>query len=120
MSLLTQSPLRMTGFKKKQDGSVRERLVCAHSTPVSSGNSDVMISEGGPLGVRVCQKGGALINVTRDPYYKSQLSDTLLSGCIQKVTVCHMGKHFLNLLEPNFAGSTFQTSSYIMLVACTS
>lgn len=48
-SLLTQSPLRMTGFKKKQDGSVRERLVCAHSAPVSSGNSDVMISEGGPL-----------------------------------------------------------------------
>lgn len=28
---------------------MRERLVCAHSAPVSSGNSDVMISEGGPL-----------------------------------------------------------------------
>lgn len=64
--------------KKRQDGSVRERLVCAHSAPVSSGNSDVTISEGGPLGLRVCQKGGALMNVTRDPYYKSQLSDTLL------------------------------------------
>lgn len=57
---------------------MRERLVCAHSSPVSSGNSDVMITEGGPLGVRVCQKGGALMNVTRDPCYKSQLSDTLL------------------------------------------
>lgn len=48
--------------------------------------------------------GGALMNVTEGLYYKSQLSNTLLYGGIEKLTVYNLGKHSLNLCQNPASG----------------